>query len=79
MPTLLRTLRSETIQGQIIAFLMKNQSVEAALDNFFMERHSLMTHLNIVARNTGIGYSVTGDAVTLEFPPGVCDPFEFDL
>lgn len=79
MPTLLRTLRSETIQGQIIAFLMKNTSVEAALNNFFMERHSLMTHLNIVARNTGIGYSVTGDIVTLELPKGVCDPFEFDL
>ncbi len=77
--TLLRTLKSTTTQGKIIAFLLETPSVNAAMDNFFMERHSLMTQLNIVARNTGIGYSVTGDAVTLMLPPGVVDPFELDF
>lgn len=78
-PVLLRTLKLKTLQGKIIEFLLKTPSVNAAMDEFFMERHSLMTQLNIVARNTGIGYSVAGDVVTLTLPSGIVDPFELDF
>jgi len=74
--TLLRQLPEKTLQGRIIATLMKNPSVEAVLDNYMIERSALMTQLNVVSKNTGIGYRVTGDEVTLLFPAGVVDPFE---
>lgn len=78
-PTLLRQLPERTLQGRIIAALMKSPSVESVLDNFMIERSALMTQLNVVSKNTGIGYRVAGDDVTLLFPAGVIDPFEFDL
>lgn len=75
--TLLKELDPNTIQGKIVEFVLtQSPSVDAALDEFMLERHSLLTHLNVMSRTTGIGYSVSKDTIRLTLPQGVIDPFE---
>lgn len=78
--TLLREVNPKTLQGKILAYilddLLGSTSVDDVCEQFFLERHGLMTNLNIVAKNCGIGYSVSGDAIKVTLPPGVTDPFE---
>lgn len=76
-PTLLKELDPKTMQGKIIAFIMTmSHNVNDVCDHFFIERHALLTQLNVIARTSGIGYSVTGDDIRLVMPPNVDDPFE---
>lgn len=75
--TLLKELNENTIQGKIIKHIMNvSASMESLMDEFFMERHSVLTHLNVIARTSGIGYSVDGDVVSIVMPEGILDPFE---
>lgn len=74
---LLRELNPDTMQGKIVQCILDvSNNVNDICDQFFIERHALLTQLNIIARNTGIGYSVTGDDIDLKLPNGVTDPFE---
>lgn len=78
--TLLKILDPKTMQGKIIAFIMQSStSVNDVCDNFFIERHALLTQLNVISRTAGIGYSVAGDKISLVLPDGVKDPFVDDL
>lgn len=75
--TLTKELSLDTKQGKIISFIMDlSNSVTDICKSFEIERHALMTQLNVVSRTTGIGYSVTGDDITLTMPAGVSYPFE---
>ncbi len=75
--TLLKELNENTIQGKIIKHILNvSTSMQSLMDEFFMERHSVLTHLNVIARSTGIGYSVAGDVVSIVLPEGTLDPFE---
>ena len=66
---LLRELDAETIQGKLVDFIiLTSDDINDVMDNFMMERHSIMTHLNIMARATGIGYSVTDGKIHLTLP-----------
>lgn len=75
--TLLKELNPKTIQGRLIEFLLaKATPMDDALDHFMLERHTVMTTLNVIARQTGIGYDVKDNVVTIHLPAGVIDPFE---
>lgn len=74
---LLKEISPGTKQGKILAYILDfSSSVNDVCEEFLAERHEIMTQLNVLARTAGIGYSVTGDVITLAMPPGVTDPFE---
>ena len=77
---LLRELDAATIQGKLVDYIvMTSNRIEDVMDNFMMEKHSVMTHLNVMARSTGIGYSVTDGKVEIAFPVGCSIESVFEL
>ena len=91
--SLLKTLKTDTLQGRIVSAIMKQPAtntngnpsrvfsahIDPLLDDFMMDRHPFLTTVNVIARTTGIGYSVQDDRIILTLPPNVADPFEFEL
>lgn len=76
---LIKTLDPTTLQGRIVEFILKDpahKQIDKVLDNFMLDRHPFLTTLNVIARNTGIGYQVLNEEVILTLPPGVIDPFD---
>ncbi len=62
-------------RGKVLEFFMTNKSVDAGLEELGIKRPLLMSHLYEINRDHGVGYTVEGDRITLEMPPGVTDPF----
>lgn len=76
-PKLLKIVDAGTKQGKILAHILDfSSNIEHVCTEFFAERHEVLTQLNVLARTAGIGYSVTGDTITLVMPAGVTDPFD---
>lgn len=73
---LIREIKPNTLQGRIIAFIMDiSGNVNDVCREFNVKRNAVMSTLNVVSKNTGIGYTVKGENVTIELPEGIADPF----
>lgn len=75
---LLKELSLKTTQGKIVQRIIDEgtNNVDDLAEEFSINRHAVMSHLNVISRSTGIGYSVKDSIVTLTLPAGVKDPFE---
>jgi len=79
-PTLKREINPRTLQGRIISFCMDiSDDVKDVMREFKLERSAVMSNLNVVSKNSGIGYSVTGDTINITLPNGCVDPFELSF
>lgn len=75
-----REINPKTIQGRIISFCMDiSDDVKDVCREFKMKRQDVMSNLNVVSKNSGIGYNVTGDTINITLPPGCVDPFELSF
>lgn len=75
-----REINPKTLQGRIVSFVMDiSDDVKDVMREFKLERSAVMSNLNVVSKNSGIGYNVTGDTINVTMPPGVVDPFELSF
>jgi len=67
-------------KGEVLAHFMAQDghraSVDGAMAKFGVSRSNLLSVLFMLRKDHGIGYSVSGDAATVQLPEGVSDPFE---
>lgn len=73
---LLKPVKRNGRRGQVLAFFLeKPRSVREAMAEFGVTRSNVLSQLYLLTKDHGIGYSLTGDAVTIALPPGCDDPF----
>jgi hypothetical protein len=69
-------VKREGRKGEVLAFFLDGgSSAAAAIAKFGITRSNLLSQLFLLNKNHGIGYHVKGDAVSVELPEGVEDPF----
>lgn len=79
-PTLKREINPRTVQGRIISFVMDiSDDINDVMREFKLKRQDVMSNLNVVSKNSGIGYNVTGDTINVTLPTGCVDPFELSF
>lgn len=75
-----REINPKTLQGKLISFVMDiSDDVKDVMREFKLERSAVMSNLNVVSKNSGIGYNVTGDTINITLPTGCVDPFELSF
>lgn len=75
-----KEINPRTLQGRIISFCMDiSDDVKDVMREFQLERSAVMSNLNVVSKNSGIGYNVTGDTINITLPSGCVDPFELSF
>ena len=63
-------------KGEVLTILMATPSILAVTEKLGIDRKNVLSQLFLLKKNHGIGYKVEGDAVEIELPEGVSDPFD---
>jgi len=75
-----REINPKTVQGRIVSFVMDiSDDINDVIREFKLKRQDVMSNLNVVSKNSGIGYTVTGDTINITLPNGCVDPFELSF
>lgn len=73
---LLKPVKRESKRGKVLEFFLPQpRSIREAMAEFGYSRSNVLSHLFILQKDHGIGYTLTGDAATITLPPGCTDPF----
>lgn len=73
---LLKPVKKESKRGKVLEFFLPQpRSIREAMAEFSTTRSNILSHLFILQKDHGIGYSLTGDAATIMLPAGCTDPF----
>lgn len=73
---LLKPVKRGSKRGLILQFFLPQpRSIREAMAEFGYSRSNVLSHLFILQRDHGIGYTLTGDAATIMLPAGCTDPF----
>lgn len=73
---LLKPVKPESKRGQVLAFFLPQpRSIREAMAEFGTTRSNILSHLFILQKDHGIGYSLSGDAATILLPEGCTDPY----
>lgn len=73
---LLKPVKRESKRGLVLQFFLPApRSIREAMAEFGTTRSNVLSHLFILQKDHGIGYSLAGDAATITLPPGCTDPF----
>lgn len=73
---LLKPVKKESKRGQVLQFFLPQpRSIREAMAEFGTTRSNILSHLFILQKEHGIGYSLAGDAATITLPAGCTDPF----
>lgn len=73
---LLKPVKKESKRGLVLQFFLPQpRSIREAMAEFSTTRSNILSHLFILQKDHGIGYSLTGDAATIMLPAGCTDPF----
>lgn len=73
---LLKPVKRDSKRGIVLAFFLPQpRSIREAMAEFGYSRSNVLSHLFILQKEHGIGYSLTGDAATISLPAGCTDPF----
>lgn len=73
---LLKPVKRDSKRGLVLAFFLPQpRSIREAMAEFGYSRSNVLSHLFILQKDHGIGYSLAGDAATITLPPGCSDPF----
>ena len=70
-------MKRSSKRGKILEFFMPNaRSIREAMAEFGHTRSNVLSHLFMLQKDHGVGYTLVGDAATVALPPGCTDPFE---
>lgn len=73
---LLKPVKRESKRGLVLQFFLpKPRSIREAMAEFGYSRSNVLSHLFILQKDHGIGYTLTGDAASITLPAGCTDPF----
>lgn len=73
---LLKPVKRESKRGKVLQFFLPQpRSIREAMAEFGYSRSNVLSHLFILQKDHGIGYTLTGDAATITLPAGCTDPF----
>lgn len=73
---LLKPVKKESKRGLILQFFLPQpRSIREAMAEFGYSRSNVLSHLFILQKDHGIGYTLTGDAAAITLPAGCTDPF----
>lgn len=73
---LLKPVKKDSKRGLVLQFFLPQpRSIREAMAEFGYSRSNVLSHLFILQKDHGIGYTLTGDAATITLPPGCTDPF----
>lgn len=73
---LLKPVKPNSKRGLVLAFFLPQpRSIREAMAEFGYSRSNVLSHLFILQKDHGIGYTLTGDAATILLPEGCTDPF----
>ena len=73
---LLKPVKPESKRGLVLKFFLPQpRSIREAMAEFSTTRSNILSHLFILQKDHGIGYSLTGDAASIMLPAGCTDPF----
>lgn len=73
---LLKPVKPNSKRGMVLAFFLPQpRSIREAMAEFGYSRSNVLSHLFILQKDHGIGYTLTGDAATILLPEGCTDPF----
>lgn len=76
---LLKPVKRGSKRGLILEFFLPQpRSIREAMAEFGTTRSNVLSHLFVLQRDHGIGYSLQGDAASVLLPPGCSDPFSED-
>ncbi len=73
---LLKPVKKESKRGKVLEFFLPQpRSIREAMAEFSTTRSNILSHLFILQKDHGIGYTLTGDAASIQLPAGCTDPF----
>ena len=73
---LLKPVKRESKRGLVLQFFLPQpRSIREAMAEFGYSRSNVLSHLFILQKDHGIGYTLTGDAASITLPAGCTDPF----
>lgn len=73
---LLKPVKRESKRGLVLQFFLPQpRSIREAMAEFSTTRSNILSHLFILQKDHGIGYTLTGDAAAIMLPAGCTDPF----
>ncbi|UUV44815.1 hypothetical protein RCRUDOLPH_48 [Rhodobacter phage RcRudolph] len=73
---LLKPVKRESKRGKVLEFFLPQpRSIREAMAEFSTTRSNVLSHLFILQKDHGIGYTLTGDAASIQLPAGCTDPF----
>lgn len=73
---LLKPVKPNSKRGLVLAFFLPQpRSIREAMAEFGYSRSNVLSHLFILQKDHGIGYTLSGDAATILLPEGCTDPF----
>lgn len=73
---LLKPVKKGSKRGLVLDFFLPQpRSIREAMAEFSTTRSNILSHLFILQKDHGIGYSLTGDAASIQLPAGCTDPY----
>lgn len=73
---LLKPVKKGSKRGLVLDFFLPQpRSIREAMAEFSTTRSNILSHLFILQKDHGIGYTLTGDAASIQLPAGCTDPF----